>query len=325
MQAVVFGLGSMGKRRIRLLKEYPDIIIYGVDNDSLRCKEAEELFHIKTLSDISKISIVPQNDCAFICTSPLSHSVLIKECLEHELNVFTEINLVTDGYEENVSLAEAKGRVLFLSSPFLYRPETGYIANRVKKTAEPVNYIYHVGQYLPDWHPWEQYKRFFVENPRTNGCRELFSVELPWIVSCFGRIKSVSAQKSKNTGLDITYNDNYLVQILHENGNKGIVAVDVISRKAVRKLEVFSENIYLTWGGNTDDLLEYDIKNRQDTKVDVGTGEHADGYATIITEEPFRKEIEVFFDAAFNGKKERVLWDFKRDFEVLRTIDEIEG
>ena len=35
-----------------------------------------------------------------------------------------------------------------------------------------------LGQYLPDWHPWESYKSFFVSNKKTNGCRELFAIEL---------------------------------------------------------------------------------------------------------------------------------------------------
>ena len=52
MNVGVIGLGSMGKRRIRLIKSnFPDVNIIGIDNSEERCKEVEELFNIKTLSN----------------------------------------------------------------------------------------------------------------------------------------------------------------------------------------------------------------------------------------------------------------------------------
>ena len=46
MNILVIGLGSMGKRRIRLIKElYPEFVIYGVDGRQDRCNEVKELFN----------------------------------------------------------------------------------------------------------------------------------------------------------------------------------------------------------------------------------------------------------------------------------------
>ena len=115
MKIVVIGLGSMGKRRIRLIKEmYLDYNIVGIDG-----REDRRMDSIGTV------------DCAFICTSPLSHNSLIHECLLRGWNVFTELNLVPDGYQENMSLAKEKGKTLFLSSTFFYREEIRYIRNKI--------------------------------------------------------------------------------------------------------------------------------------------------------------------------------------------------
>ena len=51
----------------------------------------------------------------------------------------------------------------------------------LQEFSRPVNYIYHIGQYLPDWHPWENYKNFFVGDKRTGGVREIFGIDLPWL------------------------------------------------------------------------------------------------------------------------------------------------
>ena len=57
------------------------------------------------------------------------------------------------------------------------------------------------------------------------------------------------------TALNIDYNDKYMSQFTHESGSKGILVVDVVSPVAVRKLEVYKENSYLSWNGTPDSLM----------------------------------------------------------------------
>ena len=171
MNIVVIGLGSMGKRRIRLIRElYPEYNVVGVDGRADRCDKVTNKYNIECYSELHDVD--KRVDCVFVCTSPLSHSAIIKESLELGYNVFTEINLVDDGYVENINLARNNSLVLFLSSTFLYREEIRYIQKKVLETKK-WNYIYHIGQYLPNWHPWENYKDFFLGDNRTNGFREI--------------------------------------------------------------------------------------------------------------------------------------------------------
>ena len=320
MKVIIIGLGSMGKRRIRLLSEHQGITIFGIDNNPGRCQEVIEKFGIRCFSSIS----LEQIDAAMICTSPLSHAGIIKECLTNNLHVFTEINLVSDGYEENMALAKSKGLVLFLSSTFLYQSETLKIIERVKSAnVSKLNYLYHVGQYLPDWHPWESYNNYFIGNPRTNGCREILTIDLPWIVTAFGDIKSIQVMKSKNTNLSIEYNDNYLIMLEHESGAKGVFAVDVVARKAVRHFEVYGEDLHVTWEGTPETLVEYSIENKEEVQLLLGeTTEHIDGYSNLIDENPYRDEIKAFLDAVTKRKEPK--WDFEKDYALLKIIDQIE-
>ena len=325
MKIIIIGLGSMGKRRIRLLLEHQGITIFGIDSNPGRCQEVIEKFGIRCFSSISEAVSVEQIDTAMICTSPLSHAGIIKECLTNNLHVFTEINLVSDGYDENMKLAKDKGLVLFLSSTFLYQSETLKIIERVKSAnVSKLNYLYHVGQYLPDWHPWESYNNYFIGNPRTNGCREILTIDLPWIVTAFGDIKTVQVLKSKNTNLNIEYNDNYLIMLEHESGAKGVFAVDVVARKAVRHFEVYGEDLHVNWEGTPETLVEYSIEKKEDVQLLLGeTTEHIDGYSNLIDENPYRDEIKAFLDAVVEGKKPR--WDFAKDLYLLKVIDKIEG
>ena len=325
MKIIVIGLGSMGKRRLRLLSERKDVELFGIDSQESRCEEVKEKYAITCFKSIAEAVDAENIETAVISTSPLSHASIIKECLTHNLHVFTEINLVQDGYEENMALAKEKNLVLFLSSTFLYRKETQAIIEKVQNSDCPLNYIYHVGQYLPDWHPWESYNNYFIGNPRTNGCREIMAIDLPWVVSAFGPIKNVLTVKSKNTGLSINYNDNYLITIEHETGHKGVFAVDVVARKSGRNIEVFGEHMHLSWNGTADSLKVYNIEKKKDEIVTFDdASEHVEGYAAFVTENPYREELNAFLNQIAD-RDYTPAWDFEKDKAVLDIIDQIES
>ena len=324
MKILMIGLGSMGKRRLRLIQKMDKgHHIIGVDGNTKRCEEVQELFDIVTYSSLEEAKAENSDiKAAFVCTSPLSHHEIIHSCLMNSWNVFTELNLVTDGYEENMKLAKEKGCVLFLSSTFLYRDEISYIRDEVKGK-EKLNYIYHIGQYLPDWHPWENYKDFFVQDKRTNGCREIMAIEFPWLIEVFGDVLDYNVLSDKISNLDITYHDNYMIQLQHEYGNKGMLIVDVVSPAAVRNLEVYGQNLYLSWNGTPDGLKQFDCNKKALQNICLkGTAEHISGYSSFVIENAYQHEIEDFFEVLFKQKEQK--YGFQRDKEILQLIDRIE-
>ena len=320
MNIAVIGLGSMGKRRIRLIKDmYPDYGIIGIDGREDRRNEAVNQFGINCYENLSQTKL--EISCAFVCTSPLSHDCIIHDALNRGCHVFTELNLVSEGYDENTTLAKEKNLVLFLSSTFFYREEIKYIREKID-SGRRWNYIYHIGQYLPDWHPWENYSDFFLGDSRTNGCREIMAIELPWLTDTFGDVADVSVTGDKMTGLNIDYKDNFMVQLTHQNGNRGCLIVDVVSPVAVRKLEVYSEKKYLAWNGTPDSLVEFDSIQKKAVPVHLSEKtEHVDGYSTFVVENAYRNEIKEFFDVILTGKKP--LYGFEQDKKILELIDRI--
>ena len=324
MKIAVIGLGSMGRRRIRLIRKYePTFQIVGVDTNQERRAQCENEYQIKTYADIEEIKDSAV-ECAFVCTSPLSHSKIITRCLHAGWHIFSEINLVNDGYAENVELSKNMGLVLFLSSTFLYREEIKKIHEWIGKTDKPLNYVYHVGQYLPDWHPWENYEDFFVADKRSNGCREIFAIELPWLVSTFGDIEMIETRKSKMSRLKIDYNDNYLLLIQHTSGQKGVLAVDVVSRKAVRNLEIFGEELYIHWDGSPAGLYNYDYDKKEDVNIKLYEEiDQLENYSSFVVENAYSSEVVTFFKAVTEGCVPE--YNFEKDESILQIIDRIEA
>lgn len=142
MNFLIVGLGSMGKRRARLIKGIaPQASVSGVDFSSQRREEAEGL-GIRTFATLAE-ALAEKPDAAFVCTAPLSHHAIIKEVLLADVHVFTELNLVADGYDELTAIAKQRGLQLFLSSTMLYRGEVQYLQKRVKAFGKPISYLYH--------------------------------------------------------------------------------------------------------------------------------------------------------------------------------------
>lgn len=323
MTVMVVGLGSMGKRRIRIIKKlFPQYSIIGIDGREDRREEGKQLFKISCYTDIATGIEKQQPDCVFVCTSPASHSGIIRKCLLAGLHVFSEINLIADGYEDNIRIAEENGKTLFLSSTPMYKAEMQYISHEIKKKT-PFFYIYHVGQYLPDWHPWETIGDFFVADKRTNGCREIMAIELPWMIEAFGEVENIHVTAENLTRLEISYKDSYQMQILHKNGNRGLVAFDVASRLPVRHLEIYNEDVYVEWFGKPDDFkIRNVITGEEDFPCSLSNYEQREGYSEMINETPYEEEVLNFF-ACIEGK-ENSKYSFRADADILKLVDLIE-
>lgn len=325
MKIAVIGLGSMGKRRIRLIQKYnKNYEIIGIDLQENRRREAEKLYGILTAADLKTVFSEQKIDAVFISSSPLSHAGIIENCLEQGIHIFSELNLTADGYEKNIRLAKEKEKVLFLSSTFLYRDEIRFMREQVEKQKGKLGYQYHVGQYLPDWHPWERYQNFFIGKKETNGCREIFAIELPWLISVFGEITGIEVIRRKISKLEIDFDDQYLLLLQHENGHAGTLIVDVVARKAVRNFELTGEELYLRWDGSPTGLFLYDIEKKQEKNIKLYEEiDKIEGYCSFVVENAYYHEIVNFFET-ISGKSE-AKYSFEMDKKILDWIDVIEG
>ena len=324
MKLLIVGLGSMGKRRARLAKGLdPAMEIVGVDSAETRRAEAKDLGLVADAwPSIGEAVAAARPDAGLVCTAPLSHAGVIGELLDAGLPVFTELNLVRDGYAENMAKARAKNLPLFLSSTMLYRRETQYIKQAVQRFGKPVHYIYHIGQYLPDWHPWENYKNFFVGNARTGGVREILGIDLPWLLDAFGPVEQMTVQTDSISGLGLPYPDCATLLLRHRGGVQGVLAADVVSPKAVRNFECFGDGLHLFWEGNPKALYEF----RDGSKQFVDTYqsfEHDSRYSDNIVENAYVDELANFFGVLKGTEAPR--WTFEKDLAAIDLMDRVQA
>ena len=315
----------MGRRRIRVLKEIlPAAELVGFDQNSERGERVARESGIVVKPDW-RLAVARQRPGAvFICTSPLAHAEIRHEIIQAGIHHFSEINLLADGYDEAIQAEQVGSARCFLSSTPLYDREMRYIMAEVKKRGV-ASYRFHVGQYLPDWHPWESYKNFFVGHKATNGCREIMAIEFPWLLDAFGPLRRFEVMKCKISAMDLDYADTYHVLFEHEQGSVGSVLVDVVCRQAVHSLEIFNESYHLFWEGTPGSIRIREAGDRQPRPITLyDEVSKVAGYADTIIENPYTEEVQDFLKGVADSAHNYV-YSYRQDHTTLSLIDAIEG
>jgi len=320
MKFLVVGLGSMGKRRIRNLKQlgYNDVI--GFDTRDDRCKEATVKYQISAFTDISN-ALKENPDAMIISTPPDLHMEYAKIAINNKKHFFTEASVVQDGMEYIIHELRDSKIIGLPSCTMRYHPLVVGVNNILKtnKIGKPLTFLYHSGQYLPDWHPWEDYRKFYVSKRETGACREIVPFELIWLTSTFGEIRSVFGSKTKLSKLEADIDDFYSVLLEFQNGIRGNLTVDVIARFPYRQLKILGEDgvIFADWSDRT---IGYYTKETgwNNTKIDDGVIEknyiHGDG--------PYVEEMATFVKS-IKGEIEQP-YTFEDDFKILKILELIE-
>jgi predicted dehydrogenase len=325
MNIGVIGLGSMGRRRLRILKKlYSKYNLIGIDTREDRLNQAKNEFGISTYSDISYLTN-NNVDTVFVCTTPATHYTVFQHIDLEKMNTFSELDLVEKGYDRLLD-AEAHGlKRHFLSSTPLYDENATFIASQAKCNGV-VTYRFHVGQYLPDWHPWEDYRDFFAGKRETNGCREILGIEVPWLEQCFGKILKVSIVISRHlTKLQIDYPDMLSICVEHESGSIGQLLVNVVCPHPVHQIEIIGEKLYLLWDGkpNNVKIWREGCNELQQALPDIEFSIEK-GYAEFISETPYEEEVKEFING-IHDPNVKFRYSYEESSRVLKMIDRIEG
>lgn len=320
MRFLVVGLGSMGKRRVRNLKQLGQKDILGFDTRVDRCKEVSEKYKIKTFTEITE-ALKEKPDAMIISTPPDLHMRYAKTAILDKIHFFTEASVIQDEMEEVINMLSSSKIIGLPSCTMRYHPIVKEIMNILtdNRIGKPLAFLYHSGQYLPDWHPWEDYRKFYVSKRVTGACREIVPFELVWLTSAFGKINSVIAIKSKVSSLEVDIDDIYNVLIEFQNGIKGNLMVDVIARFPYRQLKILGENgvIFADWSERT---VSYFTKEQGWNQSKIDDGKIEENY--IHGDAPYIEEIHTFIKLIKGEIKQP--YTFEEDLKILKILESIE-
>ena len=311
----------MGKRRIRnLLKlKYDDII--GYDALESRRIEVKKNYPITVLSSF-RDSLDLKPNIMIISTPPDKHLKYAKIAIKKNIHFFTEVNLLSNHVEKIIQHLQKKSIIASPSYTMHFHPLIKELKKLLIKRiiGKPLIIQHHSGQYLPNWHPWENYKNFFVSKRNTGGAKELMQVELLWLTHLFGDISSVTGNVQKVSKLDADIDDVYQTLVKFRNGILCSMIVDVLSIPSFRETKIVGEKGTIVCNFN-EGLIKIYKGNKANEKI-LKMGQVAKGYVGSTPPETlYEEELQNFFKAIKQQKN--YSYTFRDELKLLCVLDSI--
>jgi predicted dehydrogenase len=302
MKVLQIGLGSMGKRRVRNMQALGMMDIIGFDFRQDRRAEAENKYGIKTAEKLTE-DLLNERDVYIISTPPDRHNECIKLALKHRKSAFVEASVIRAGLLDFERQAKLKRVKIIPSCTFRFHPAIKKIKQLVTsgKFGKICNFSYHIGQYLPDWHPWESIKDFYVSKKITSAAREMVPFELTWMVDILGMPKSIFAFRGKNHDMGVDIDDTYAMTMKFK-GFQGTLLVDVVSRFATRCFILNLEGAQIRWNWEDKVVKLYDASKKEWQVCEYPKGPAAKGYNPNIIEDMYIEEMSAFLKTVRTGK-----------------------
>ena len=176
MKALVIGAGSIGKRHIRNLLELgiKSDHISVVDTREDRLSEAEHILKDGGLFQSIDEALVNNNyNIGFIC-SPTSmhieHAIILAD---KKVNLCIEKPLCKDleNVERLTKLVDDNNLIVLMAYVFRHSLLTKKVEDIIENGTIGKIYSFRgeFSEYLPDWHPWEDYRTFYMASKKQGG------------------------------------------------------------------------------------------------------------------------------------------------------------
>ena len=269
-RVLIVGLGSIGKRHLRLARELlpdADIRVLRHRPDSVVPDAANGCF-----SEIEEaIAFAPQ---IAVVASPATFHLATTQALAKEgvhLLVEKPLSASIDGVQQLLETCRKQGTVLltgynlrFLPSMRRFRDLLGeHVIGKILSVRSEI------GQYLPSWRPDSDY-RLGVSARRELGGGALLELshELDYLRWIFGEVEWVKATLSRQSGLTIDVEDTAhlalgFVPTVDGYQLIGTVNLDFIRHDTTRLCTAIGENGSLRWNGLTGLVELYEVGAKQ--------------------------------------------------------------
>jgi predicted dehydrogenase len=261
MRVLVAGLGGIGQRHVRnlraLLGADVEMLAYRVRGDSLTLTDTlgvepgasvEDKYRLKVFADLDE-ALRQEPDAVLVCNPSSLHLPVALAAAQAGAALFIEKPLSTtmDGIDDLIDLVDRRSLVALVGYQMRFHPSL--LRTQALLTAGAIGRVVavrvEIGEYLPGWHTYEDYRQMYAARADLGGGVILSQIhELDYIYWLFGMPKRVFALGGHLTRLEVDVEDT--ASILLECWIEGrVVPVhvhqDYIQRPPSRTCEIIGD------------------------------------------------------------------------------------
>lgn len=272
MHVAVVGAGSIGKRHLTNLAHLGVEHLSVVDTDVDRRQKAHGLVKCDSAASLHELPQGPI-DAVVVAVPTYLHipialeatgfggRMLIEKPLSHNL----------DGVDDLEAILAAHPRTWAVVGYSLrFHPALTIIKNLLDQ--QVIGKIFsvraEVGQYLPDWHPTEDYRNWYMSKESQGGGALLdLSHELDYLQWLFGPIIECGGYVDKVSDLDMDSDDLVELVCKFRSGITGSIHLDLLQRAYHRGCRIIGYQGTIIWEDNADGVVKCYIGKEQQKHV----------------------------------------------------------
>ena len=251
MKFLIAGLGSIGRRHMRNLVALgeKDIVLYRTRKATL---PEDELAAYPQETDLQEALKKHKPDAVIVSNPTALHLDIAIPAVEAGCVLLLEkpISHSTDRLDILQAAVKKSGSKVLVGFQFRFHP--GLIrAKQLISTGEIGRVIsahVHFGEYLPAWHPWEDYRRGYAARADMGGgvvLTQCHSLDyLPWLV---GEVESAWGFTAKLSDLEVDVDDTAKIGLRFVGGALGSLHLDYNQQPPAHHFEVIGTKGSLQW------------------------------------------------------------------------------
>jgi predicted dehydrogenase len=250
IKILIAGAGSIGRRHLRNLLALGerDILLYRTGRATL---PDDELSTFPVEFDLQ--SALAHRPDAVIISNPTSlHLDVAIPAADAGCHLLLEkpISNTMRRVPELKDAAQRGGGKILVGFQFRFHPGLQHVAELLKEQAigRLVSARASWGEYLPGWHPWEDYRQSYSARPDLGGgviltlCHPLDYMR--WLL---GEVDSLWAMAAKVGDLDLSVEDTAEIALRFQNGALGSIHLDYNRQPASHHLEIVGTHGVIQW------------------------------------------------------------------------------
>lgn len=230
----------MGRRRIRHAAGLQDTTVSIWDVRKDRRVSAGQEFQAEVFDredDFMSVGL----DALFISVPPSEHEHYIQRCLDIRIPFMVEqpISYQTDNLEDILSEVRQAKMVTHVSCNhrFSSRIKTVDAILRRGDIGVPLTGLVEIGEWLPDWHPYEPYTDYYPAHKSMGGGIDAIC-DLDWMIMLFGKVSRTVSLCSKRSDLNIDTADVAQFIVEFERGPQLMLHTDMLQRTYHQQLRI---------------------------------------------------------------------------------------
>ncbi len=260
MKALVVGLGSIGMRHARNLKTLGITELLGADPDATRRQRFSSELAAPAFSDLTD-GLAKMPHLALICSPSAYHVHQATVCAQAGCHLFIEkpLGVALGGIDDLIQLIDTRSLYAHVGSNWKF-----HAAFRKMKQLLDENAIGHVtgaqvlaGQWLPDWHPWEDYRQGYSARRDLGGGIVFDGHEFDYTLWLLGPVAQAKGLTARSDALE-TDTDNVVCACLRlESGALATIHMDYIQRIPRRRYHISGHEGTIEWDIHDGRVMHY--------------------------------------------------------------------